>query len=41
MGYDIETSVEKDRCGFAYHRLRPKNAPMTRAHHLKIANGDA
>ena len=36
-GYDIEMSKEKDRYGFACHRLRPANAPMTRADHLKIA----
>jgi hypothetical protein len=36
-GYGIETSKEEDRYGFAYHRLRPVGAPMTRADHLKIA----
>jgi hypothetical protein len=34
-GIDIETSVERDRYGFAYHRLKPA---MTRADHLQIAS---
>jgi hypothetical protein len=34
-GHKIETSVERDRYGFAYHRLKPEG--MTRADHLKIA----
>jgi hypothetical protein len=30
-------SKQKDRQGFAYHRLRSKGTSMTRADHLKIA----
>ena len=33
-GIEIETSVERDQYGFAYHRLKPAR---TRADHLKIA----
>jgi hypothetical protein len=32
-GIEIETSVERDPFGFAYHRLKP----MTRLDHFKIA----
>jgi hypothetical protein len=28
-GYDIETSKEKDRYGFAYHRLKPARAVLS------------
>jgi hypothetical protein len=28
---------QKDRYGFAYHRLKPADAPMSRADHLQIA----
>ena len=36
-GKDIETSVGRDRYGFAYHRLKPEPRRMTRADHLKTA----
>jgi len=28
-GYDIETSKEKDRYGFVYHRLKPEGPTAT------------
>jgi hypothetical protein len=29
-GYDIETSKQKDRYGFAYHRLKPAGVVLSR-----------
>jgi hypothetical protein len=39
-GYNIETSKEKDRYGFAYHRLAPEKTQLTRPE-LLVASREA
>lgn len=36
-GHEVETSTERDRYGFSYHRLKPADRELTRSHMLQYA----